>query len=324
MAVIGSFSFNGNAIIPELAAAHISWFGICCAASTDEGTSPDVQQLGSDPVIDLGQWPSRRSSDGCKKPALVLLNAGAADAVAETAGPRTAIKSVNGPPLAKIVLVPLTAQDYSPQVAQATTGTDCIEAEIAQANFPSFMQPFVASGAKQRIYGPQGNLDITITKQFPKALEGAVIAGTYSDISLPVWANYRAALQQYNAPNYNNPTKENYNSLGGLGTWAAYVGFQQIADKMTGSITGATFLAAAQKATVDLNGMAGLGPIDLSKPFTALGPSQRNLVNRAITFDVVHNGVPVPFDNGKFFDFTNGLTGAPLPASDLPPAGQQG
>jgi hypothetical protein len=279
--------------------------------------SPNVQQLGSDDAIASANA-VKGFIDGCRKVALVLLNAGSADTVAEQ-WVRNALKSVGGPPVSKTVLLPLTAQDYSPQVAQATTGTDCIEADIAQANFPSFMQPFVSSGAKQRIYGPQGNLDITITKPFASALEGAVIAGTYSDISLPVWSDYRAALKQYKAP-----SNVNYNSLGGLGTWAAYVAFKQIADKLSGPITAPSFLAAAQKATVNLNGMAGLGPIDLSKPFTGLGPALKNLQNRAITFDVVHNGVPVPFDNGKFFDMTNALTGAPLPASDRPPAGQKG
>src|SRR6202000_3232342 len=48
VAVVGSFSLNGSAIIPELAAANISWFGICCAASADENTSTDVQAIGAD------------------------------------------------------------------------------------------------------------------------------------------------------------------------------------------------------------------------------------------------------------------------------------
>ncbi len=315
VAIIGSFTLNGNAIIPELQAAKTSWFGICCAASSDELVSPVVQQIGSDDAI-ASALMVKATEDGCKKPGLVLLNAGAVDTIAETWA-KAGLKSVNGPPLVKTVLLPLTAQDYAPQVAQATNGTDCIIADIAQANFPPFMQAFEAAGATQRIYGPQGNLDITVTKPFPKGTENAVIAGTYSDISLPVWSQYRQALSEFHAP-----SKNNYNSLGGLGTWAAYVAFDQIVSKMTGPINNATFLAAAQKATVDLPGMVGSGPIDFAQPFTGLGPAFKNLPNRAITFDVVHNGVPVPFDNGKFFDMTNALTGQPLPAADTPPGGQ--
>ena len=99
--------------------------------------------------------------------------------------------------------------------------------------------------------------------------------------------------------------------------------FQQIADQIQGPITNQTFLAAAQKAKVNLSGMTGVGSIDFSVPFTGLGPAFKNLPNLAMTFDVVKNGNLVPFDNGKFFDFTNALTGQPLPAVDQPPAGRR-
>jgi ABC-type branched-subunit amino acid transport system substrate-binding protein len=313
VAVVGSFTFNGSAIIPELAAAQTSWFGICCAASADELTSPDVQQIGS-----TGAYASalavKAVVDGCKHMAVVLLNVGAVDTLTELLV-KNALKSMNASGiLAKTVLVPVTAQDYSSEVAEATSGTDCILAGLGQANFPSFMQPFQASGAHQRLYGPQGNLDITVTKPFPKATENAVIGGAYSDISLPAWANYRAALQQYNAP-----SNENYNSLGGLGTWAAYMAFVQVADSIKGPINNQTFLAAAQKASINL---PGVPPANFADKFTALGGSFLNDVSRDITFDVVHNGVPVGFDGGKFFDMTNAMLGTPLPAAAVPPAGQ--
>jgi hypothetical protein len=257
--------------------------------------------------------------DGCKKIAFVVLNVGAGATLAIQFA-KSALKSVHGPPLAQTVLLPVTAADYSSEVAQAANGTDCIAADIAEANFPPFITAFSAAGDHQRLYGPQGNLDALVTKQFPQATEGAVVAGTYSDISLPAWADYRAALAQYHAPT-NNVV---YNSLGGLGTWAAYQAFRQIADAIKGPITNQTFLAAAQKATVNLGGMAGVGSIDFSQKFTGLGAAFSNLYNRAVTFDVVHNGNVVPFDHGKFFDITNAVSGRPLPASDTPPAGQQG
>ncbi|MBO0732190.1 MAG: hypothetical protein J2P57_23210, partial [Acidimicrobiaceae bacterium] len=110
---------------------------------------------------------------------------------------------------------------------------------------------------------------------------------------------------------------------GGLGTWAAYVAFEQVADSISGPITNQSFLAAAKKATVQLNGMAGVGSINFAQPFTALGTAYRNLYNRAVTFDVVHNGKLEPFANGKFFDVTNAVTGQPLAAADRPPGGQK-
>jgi hypothetical protein len=210
--------------------------------------------------------------------------------------------------------VPVTAQDYAPQVAQVTTGTDCIYADLGQTNFPSFMPPFVQSGAHQRLYGAQGNLDITVTKPYPQATQDAVIAGSYSDISLPAWADFRAALKQYNAP-----TNLNYNSLGGLGTWAAYMEFQKIAEGLGSSITNTSFLAAAQKATVDLPGM--VPSFSFAGKYTALGGQFLTLANRSVTFDVANNGVPEPWDGGKFFDMTNAMEGKPLAAADTPPPG---
>ena len=40
----------------------------------------------------------------------------------------------------------------------------------------------------------------------------------------------------------NADPKQDYNSLGGLGTWAAYTGMTEIMNKMTGPITAASFI----------------------------------------------------------------------------------
>jgi ABC-type branched-subunit amino acid transport system substrate-binding protein len=318
VAIIGSFTLNGNAIIPELQAANLSWFGICCAASPDELDSPVVQQIGSLDA-DASTMLVKASLDGCKKTAFVVLNVGAAAQLA-IAWAKNGVKSVNGPPIGPIVQIPVTAQDYSSQAAQAASGTDCIAADISEANWPPFIQALQAAGDHQRLYGPQGNLDSLVTKQFPQLTQNAVVVNSYSDISLPAWANYRAALSEFHAPTNNIV----YNSLGGLGTWAGYVAFQQVADSIKGPINNKTFLAAAQKATVNLSGMTGVGTINFSVPFTGLGPAFKNLPNRAVDFDVVHNGTLSAFQNGTFYDMTNAMTGQPLPASDRPPAGQAG
>ena len=318
VAIIGSFTLNGSAIIPELQAANTSWFGICCAASPNELVSPVVQQIGSQDAAASAMM-VKASIDGCKKTAFVTLNVGAA-AQLGIEWAKNGVKSVNGPPIGPIVYLPVTAQDYSSEAAQAASGTDCIVANISEANWPPFVQALQAAGDHQRLYGPQGNLDTIVTKQFPQETQDAIVVEAYSDISLPAWANYRAALAQYHAPTKGIV----YNSLGGLGTWTAYVAFQQIADQIQGPITNQTFLAAAQKAKVNLSGLTGVGAIDFGVPFTGLGPSFKNLPNLAMTFDVVKSGNLVPFANGKFFDFTNAMTGQPLAAANRPPAGQAG
>ncbi|MCW2541828.1 MAG: flagellar motor protein MotA [Frankiales bacterium] len=313
VAVIGSFTFNGASIVPELAASNISWFGICCAASAIELTSPIVQQIGSGGTI--AAFAVKAVQDGCKHISLVVLDAGAATQFGITIV-KNALKSMNASDrLKSTVLIPLTAQDYSAQVAQATDGTDCIMASIGEANFPPFLSAFASSGGTQRLYGPQGNLDGKVVKPFAEATEGAVIIGAYSDLSLPVWNDYRAAISQYKAP-----SDQDYNSLGGLGTWAAYVAFQQIVEGMTGPLTAATFLATAQKATVKMNGMSA--DVDFTKPFTGLGAPFANDYNRTATFDIVHNGKLTPFKDGAFYDMTNAMLGQPLAPADLPPGGQ--
>jgi hypothetical protein len=212
------------------------------------------------------------------------------------------------------VLVPLTAEDYAPEVAQATHGTDCLVSSLGENNWPAFLTSFAQAGAKQRLYGYQGNLDAKTVAPFPAQTQGAVVVGYYSDITVPAWANYRAAIAQFHAPK-----DEDYNSLGGLGTWAAYYALNQIVDTMTGPITGATFLAAAQVAKVNMDGMAPNA--DFAAKFTGLGKYYTNDTNRAVTYDIVKNGKLTPFENGAFYDMTASMLGQPVPAADLPPAG---
>jgi len=59
-----------------------------------------------------------------------------------------------------------------------------------------------------------------------------------------------------------------YNSLGGLGTWAAYTGMTEIMSKMTGPINNMTFKQAVAKTTnLDTHGMVPV--VNFTKPWTA-------------------------------------------------------
>ena len=79
------------------------------------------------------------------------------------------------------------------------------------------------------MYGPQGNFNENAVKGFEEVVEGDVDAGMYPDISTPAWSEYREALEKYEA----DPAQD-YNSLGGMGTWAAYEGFKQVVESMSG------------------------------------------------------------------------------------------
>ncbi len=122
----------------------------------------------------------------------------------------------------KTVILPPTAKDYSPQVAEATGGgADCVVMVVSETPYIAWNQACVQSGTTARMYGPQGNLDAVSIKGLGDKLDGSVIAGMYPDLATDPWADYRQALKDANA----DPGQD-YNSLGGMGTWAAYTGLQ--------------------------------------------------------------------------------------------------
>lgn len=283
VAVVGNFTFTGDAIVPILAAAHIAYFGNCCAVSASELTSPDSFPIGNQPLYAVGAV-QRAVQDGCKHLVGVIIQG------AESFEPlmSNAAKALHT--TIRYVSLPATAKDYSSQVAQATSGgTDCLIMVVSETPYIAWNAAFTQSGSKARMYGPQGNLDAVSIKGFTAATNGDIVAGMYPDLALPVWADYRAALKQYNT----DPTQD-YNSLGGLGTWTAYQAFKQIVSGMSGPITAATFLKTASTAKVKLPGM--IPPIDFSKPWNTLGGPKGydRIFNKSVVFSKVENGKIVP------------------------------
>ena len=70
----------------------------------------------------------------------------------------------------KYVTLPATAQDYSPQVAEATGGgADCLVMIVSETPYIAWMPAFAQSGSKARMYGPQGNLNENVVKGFEQA-----------------------------------------------------------------------------------------------------------------------------------------------------------
>ncbi len=95
--------------------------------------------------------------------------------------------------------------------------------------------------------------------RYPELTNNFIVTGMFPDIAKPVWKDYRAAIKAYKAD-----TKQDYNSLGGLGTWAAYTAFTKIASGVKGNLTNASFLAAANKTSnLDTGGM--VPKIDFTK-----------------------------------------------------------
>jgi len=111
----------------------------------------------------------------------------------------------------------------------------------------------------------------------------------YPDISTDPWDEYRAALD---TSGYDT-TEQDYNSLGGMGTWAAYVGFTQIAEGIDGEITAESFFeAASNTSNLDLNGM--VPDLDFTQEWTDGLEGYERLFNRSVVYSKLDNGKVVP------------------------------
>ncbi|MDQ1464855.1 MAG: branched-chain amino acid transport system substrate-binding protein, partial [Actinomycetota bacterium] len=226
VAVIGSFSFTGDAVVPTLQAAKTAYFGLCCALSPTEFHSPVSFPTGNQPLYGVGLV-ARAVKDGCKKMVGVIIQGAEIFEPFMTAAAKHLGKTIT------YVSLPATAQDYSPQVAQATEGgTDCLLTIVSETPYIAFMGPFSQLGHYVRMYGPQGNLDEAVIAAAPASVtNGDVISAMFSSLTLPAWADYRSALKTYKAD-----TKQYYDTFGGQGTWAAYMEFAQIVKGMKGAI----------------------------------------------------------------------------------------
>ncbi|MEO6571701.1 MAG: hypothetical protein ABIO83_09145, partial [Ilumatobacteraceae bacterium] len=152
------------------------------------------------------------------------------------------------------------------------------------------------SGTTAQQYGPQGNLNEVSAKGAEEATNGNIIVGMYPDISTEPWAEYRTALDEGGI----DTTKLDYNSLGGLGTWAAFVGFTQIAETIDGDITAASFYEAANTtSSLDLGGMVPV--LDFTKEWTDGLEGYNRLFNRSVVYSQLENGKVVPLE-GDFED----------------------
>jgi ABC-type branched-subunit amino acid transport system substrate-binding protein len=291
VAVIGSFTFTGDAIVPTLQAAHTSYFGLCCALSPTEFHSAVSFPTGDQPLYAVGLV-ARAVKDGCKKMVGVIIQGAEIFEPFMTAAAKHLGKTIS------YVSLPATAQDYSPQVARATGGgTDCLLMVVSETPYIAWMGPFQQLGHYVRMYGPQGNLDEKVIAAAPASVtNGDVISAMFTSLSLPAWADYRAALKKYKADR-----SQFYDTFGGQGTWAAYLEFAQIIKGIKGPITNKTFLAAASKAKIHLPGI--VPDMNLAKPWGKVGgpAGLYRLFNRSVIFNKVKNKKIVPLTT-KFQD----------------------
>ena len=293
VSIVGSFTYFAESIVPVISESSITWFGACCPITPSELSSPYSFNIGNQPMYAVGAV-KRAVDDGCE-----AINAVIIDGAQVFIPPMENAMKALGKEFGTTVILPPTAQDYSAEVAQATSGADCVISIISETPFITWNTAWSQSGTEARQYGPQGNLNAVSAKGNEAATDGDVIVGMYPDISTEPWAEYRAALEGANVDQEAN----DFNSLGGMGTWAAFVGFTQIASGIEGEITAASFYEAANTTTtLDLGGM--VPPIDFTKEWSDGLEGYSRLFNRSVTYSKLENGKVVPLGT-EFEDVGN-------------------
>ena len=283
VSIVGSFTFFAAAIVPVIEASSITWFGACCPITPEELTSKYSFNIGNQPMYAVGAV-KKAVDDGCEN-----INAVIIDGAQIFIPPMENAMANLGKTFGDVIILPPTAQDYSAEVAQATTDADCVIGIISETPYITWNTAWTQSGTDARQYGPQGNLNEVSAKGNEEATDGDIIVGMYPDISTDPWTEYRLALDEAGL----DTSAIDYNSLGGMGTWAAFVGFTQIAETIDGDITAESFFEAASATSkLDLNGMVPV--LDFTKEWTDGLEGYQRLFNRSVVYSQLQNGKVVP------------------------------
>jgi ABC-type branched-subunit amino acid transport system substrate-binding protein len=300
VSVVGSFTYFAEAVVPVIAESDITWFGACCPISPSELSDPHSFNIGNQPMYAVGEV-KRAVEDGCENINAVI--AEGADAIFRT--PMENAMKAYGKTFGDLIITPTISQDYSAEVAQATTNADCIVVVMSETPFLTWNTALQQADTTVKQYGNQGNLNAISAKGAEEITNGNIISGMYPDISTEPWADYRAMLEAQNVDQEAN----DFNSLGGMGTWAAYIAFAQIASTIEGEVTAASFYEAASNTSeLDLNGMVPV--LDFTTEWTDGLPGYTRLFNRSVVYSKLENGKVVPVDN-EFFDVTDIALGMP-------------
>jgi branched-chain amino acid transport system substrate-binding protein len=284
VSIVGSFTFFAESIVPVIAESDITWFGACCPITPSELTDPHSFNIGNQPMYAVGAV-KKAVDDGCQNINAVIID-GAQIFIPPMENAMANLGKSFG---AVVILNPTAPETYSGLVAEATTNADCVIGIISETPYIAWNTAWTQSGTEARQYGPQGNLNEISAAGNEEATDGDIIVGMYPDISTDPWTEYRTALDEAGL----DMAENDYNSLGGMGTWAAYVGFTQIAETIDGDITAASFYeAASNTSALDLNGMVPV--LDFTQEWTDGLEGYQRLFNRSVVYSTLENGKVVP------------------------------
>ncbi|MGZ0176098.1 MAG: ABC transporter substrate-binding protein [Acidimicrobiales bacterium] len=284
VSIVGSFTFFAESIVPVIAESDITWFGPCCPITPSELTSKHSFPIGNQPMYAVGSV-KRAIDDGCQS-----MNAVIIDGAQIFIPPMENAIAALGQSFGDIIILPPTAQDYSAEVAQATNNdADCVIMVVSEGPYITWNTAWTQSGTDAVQYGPQGNLNEISAAGNEESTDGDIIGGMYPDLSTAPWDEYRLALDEAGY----DTTELDYNSLGGMGTWAAFHGFTIIAETIDGDITAESFFeAASNTSNLDLDGM--VPNLDFTQEWTDGLEGYERLFNRSVVFSELDNGKVVP------------------------------
>ncbi|HWM18521.1 MAG TPA: ABC transporter substrate-binding protein, partial [Ilumatobacteraceae bacterium] len=129
VSIVGSFTFFAESIVPVIAESSITWFGACCPVTPSELTNPYSFNIGNQPMYAVGAV-KKAIDDGCEN-----INAVIIDGAQIFIPPMENAMANLGKTFGEVIILPPTAQDYSAEVAQATTGADCVIGIISETPF---------------------------------------------------------------------------------------------------------------------------------------------------------------------------------------------
>ena len=147
------------------------------------------------------------------------------------------------------------------------------------------MPAFAQSGSEARMYGPQGNFNENAVKGFESTVEGDIVAR-----HVPGHLDGSVERIPRSARKVRSRFSQDYNSLGGMGTWAAYEGFKQVVESMKGEVNNETFLKAAETAKINLPGM--VPPVNFAENWGKTGGPKgfERINNRCVVFSEFKEG----------------------------------
>ena len=287
-----SFTFMADASCRSSRRPSIAWFGTCCAGTPsgadEQGVVPDRQQphvrgraSRSAPSTTAARTSTRVIIDGAQ-PFIPLME--------------NAMKRRRHEVRQRAVILPATARTTARRSPRRPSGgADCVIMVVSETPYIAWMTPWAQSGTEARMYGPQGNLN-AVVDQGQRA--GRRRRRHRRHVPRPVHRAVGGLPRR--ARGSTTPTRrQDYNSLGGMGTWAAYTAFTQIVEDDQAATSTAQVVPRGRGDDVEPRpGRAWCRRSTSRRSGRTRPEGYDRLFNRCVVFSQLKDGKVVPLTDG--------------------------